>query len=161
MPLLSGCVADAEATRDFLTATLKVPDSQIRFLSDMNAKRANIIKAFLELQTDLRIKKDDPILIFFAGHGAETKAPAGWHSGDVDNKIQMIIPQDYSSKRTKQVHGIPDRTLNALINGIASAKGDNIVCIILLHHSSLRTATLDCDPRLLSFRLWNTKRDQR
>jgi hypothetical protein len=129
VPILSGCVPDAEAMRDFLTATLKVPASQIRFLSDTNAKRANIIKAFLELQTDPRIKKGDPILIFYAGHGAETKAPAGWHSGDVDNQIQMIIPQDYSSKRTKQVHGIPDRTLGALINGIASAKGDNIVCI--------------------------------
>lgn len=139
VPLLSGCVADAEAMRHFLTATLKVPDSQIRFLSDTNAKRADIIKAFLELQTDPRIKKNDPVLIFFAGHGAETKTPAGWHSGDVDNKIQMIIPQDYSTKRTKQVHGIPDRTLGALINGIARAKGDNITVILDCCHSGSGT----------------------
>jgi len=117
--------------RDFLTVTLKVPDSHIRFLTDTKAKRANIIDAFRELQTDPRIKKDDPILIFFAGHGGETKAPAGWYSGDVDNKIQMIIPQDYNTKQKKPVHGIPDLTLGALINGIAKAKGDNIVRILL------------------------------
>lgn len=117
--------------RDFLTVTLKVPDSHIRFLTDTNAKRTNIIHAFRELQTDPRIKKDNPILIFFAGHGGETNAPYGWYSGDVDNKIQMIIPQDRNTNQKKPVHGIPDRTIGALINGIAKAKGDNIARILL------------------------------
>ncbi|EDR06711.1 uncharacterized protein LACBIDRAFT_328638 [Laccaria bicolor S238N-H82] len=61
-----------------------------------------------------------PILIFFAGHGCETKALL------VDNKIQTILPQDYNAKQKKQGHGTPDCTLGPLINGIAKAKGGDI-----------------------------------
>ena len=96
-------------------------------LTNENAKRADIIKAFLEIQTDKRIKTNNPILIFFAGHGDETDAPTGWPSGDVSNQIQMIIPQDYSTNPARQVHGIPDHTLAALLNAIANEYGDNIV----------------------------------
>lgn len=124
---LDGCMKDATDVRDYLLKDLKVPDSHIRFLTNENAKRADIIKAFLEIQTDKRIKKNDPILIFFAGHGDETDAPTGWPSGDVSNQIQMIIPQDYSTNPARQVHGIPDQTLAALLNGIAIEHGDNIV----------------------------------
>ena len=92
--LLDGCIKDASDVRGYLSQDLQVPDSHIRFLTNENAKRADIVKAFLEIQTDKRIKTNDPILIFFAGHSDETDAPTSWPSGDVSNQIQMIIPQD-------------------------------------------------------------------
>ena len=87
-----GCIKDTTDVRDYLLQDLQVPDSHTRFLTNENAKRADIIKAFLEIQTDKRIKTNDPILIFFAGHGDETDAPTGWPSGDVSDQMQMIIP---------------------------------------------------------------------
>jgi len=64
-------------------------------------------------------------LIFYAGHGAETNAPAGWESGG--SKIQMILPQNYSAKTGNEVHGIPDYTIGKLLGDLAKEKGDNIV----------------------------------
>lgn len=113
--------------RNYLLTDLQVPESQIRLLLDDQAKRADIISALQGIQADDRIKKGDPILIFFAGHGGETDAPPGWPTGDPDKKIQMIIPQDYSTDKSAPVHGIPDRSLAALLNGIANRHGDNIV----------------------------------
>ncbi|EDQ99072.1 uncharacterized protein LACBIDRAFT_317677 [Laccaria bicolor S238N-H82] len=134
-----GCIEDATDMRNYLLQYLKVPDSHIRFLTNTNAMRADIINAFLEIQTDKRIKKSDPILIFFAGHGNETDAPTGWPSGDVSDQIQMIIPQDYSTDPARQVHGIPDHSLAALLNGIANEHGDNITVIFDCCHSGSGT----------------------
>ncbi|KIK02790.1 hypothetical protein K443DRAFT_96311 [Laccaria amethystina LaAM-08-1] len=137
--ILDGCIKDATAVRDYLLQDLKVPSSHIRFLTDANATRADIIKGFLEIQTDKRIKKNDPILIYFAGHGHETDAPEGWPSGDVSDKIQMLIPQDYCPIPGREVHGIPDQTLAALLNGIAIKHGDNITVIFDSCHSGSGT----------------------
>lgn len=129
-PVLHGAVADAIAMRDFLKDILKVPESNIRLLTDSKAKRADIMKGFSDLQNDQRIKKGDPILIFFAGHGGETPAPDGWQTGDVEKKIQMIIPKDFCSNKTAGlVYGIPDISIGALIDGIEGEKGDNITVI--------------------------------
>ncbi|EDR13903.1 uncharacterized protein LACBIDRAFT_321574 [Laccaria bicolor S238N-H82] len=136
---LRGCKKDAKDVRNYLLQDLKVPDSHIRFLTNKKAKRADILDAFKEIQTDKRIKKNDPILIYFAGHGDETDAPTGWPSGDVNNQIQMIIPQDYCIDPGKEVHGIPDHTLAALLNGIANQHGDNITVIFDCCHSGSGT----------------------
>jgi len=131
--LLKGCVKDATDMRNYLLTNLRVPESQIRILLDDKAKRADIISAFLDIKADHRIKKGDPILIFFAGHGDETDAPPGWPSGDVNNQIQMIIPQDYSTDTSNQIHGILDLTLAGLLNRIANRHGDNIVSHFFWH----------------------------
>lgn len=130
--VLYGCVKDATDMRDYLMTDLGVPESQIRLFTDTKAKRSDIIKAFIDIQNDTRIGPNDPILIFFAGHGDETDAPTGWPSGNADNQIQMIVPQDFNRDPLNQVHGIPDHTLAALLNGIASKHGDNIVRGLIL-----------------------------
>jgi hypothetical protein len=80
---------------------------------------------------NLKIKRGDPILIFFAGHGAETDAPVGWEAGGP--KIQMILPQNYSADAGQEVHGIPDRVVGALLNELAREKDNNIVRRNMLH----------------------------
>lgn len=124
---LTGCIKDATDMRNYLLKNLGVPESQIRILLDDKAKRADIISAFLDIEADDRIKKGDPILIFFAGHGDETNAPPGWHSGDLNNQIQMIIPKDYTPGPSNKIHGIPDLSLAVLLRKIANRHGDNIV----------------------------------
>lgn len=69
---------------------------------------------------------DDPILIYYAGHGGTLPAPPRWDSGS-GAKIQTIVPQDYNPTKGEEVYPIPDRTIGGLIDGIADKKGNNIV----------------------------------
>ena len=106
---------------DFLVTDLSVSEKQIRVLLNEEASRSGIIQAFIDLRKDTRIKEGYPILIFYAGHGAEVISPERWETGDT--KIQAIVPHDYPV-----VPYLPDRTIGALIDLISGEKGDNIVC---------------------------------
>lgn len=128
VPNLLGAVADADAFSNYLMNHLNVPRSQITDLRDAEATRDNIISRIRDLgrKNDDHLKNGDPILIFYAGHGASGRAPAGWEAGN--NEVQFIIPHDcrvnvWGSK----VPAIPDRTLGALLRQLADVKGDNIV----------------------------------
>ncbi|KZP15819.1 hypothetical protein FIBSPDRAFT_912396 [Athelia psychrophila] len=136
---LKGCVADADAVEEFLRNELKVPQSQITSLRDAKASRSAMVQAFRDLANHPDIKMDDPILIFFAGHGSELAAPQGWEAGGLDSKIQGLIPQDYDSRNLPLVHVIPDRTVGALINEMSRKKGNNITIIFDCCHSGSGT----------------------
>jgi hypothetical protein len=132
---LNGSVSDAKAIQEYLEVTLGVPTDQIACLHNSQATRTAIIQKLIKLQKDPRIQRDDPILIFFAGHGAETEAPSGWETDG--SMVQMIIPYDFNAESdlidTKAndegniVYAIPDRTVGVLLERIALEKGDNIV----------------------------------
>ena len=124
-PLLTGAVADANEVQRYLEYDLKVPSCQIRNLRNEEATRDAIIQAFSDLRIHPGIKRGDPILIFYAGHGAEAGAPPGWEAGGP--KIQTILPQNYCTEAGNEVYPIPDRTVGALLNSLAEEKGDNIV----------------------------------
>ena len=127
---LFGAVADADAIRDYLQEDLGVPSSQIRNLRDSQATRTAIINEIRALSTNNYIEEGDPILIYFAGHGASAKTPETWEAGST-GKTELLVPYDYSSRLEdgcgSHEQGIPDRTLGALLSHIASMKGDNIV----------------------------------
>jgi hypothetical protein len=124
---LKGAVPDADLVQSYLQKHLGVPNSQIRNLRDSEATRAAILHEINALTTDDRIQRGDPILIFYAGHGSTAPTPKGWESGGPT--IQLLLPHDYlcENEKAQKVHGIPDRTLNVLLERLASAKGDNIV----------------------------------
>ncbi|TFK16677.1 hypothetical protein FA15DRAFT_711517, partial [Coprinopsis marcescibilis] len=63
---LYGAVSDAEAMRKYLVEDLKVPDSQVTLLYNRDASRQAIIDGFIKLRDNKNIKKDDPILIYYA-----------------------------------------------------------------------------------------------
>ncbi|KZP07420.1 hypothetical protein FIBSPDRAFT_922853 [Athelia psychrophila] len=136
---LKGCVADADAVEEFLRDDLKVPQDQIISLRDEEASRSAMVQAFRHLANHPKIQMDDPILIFFAGHGSELPAPPEWEAGGLDSKIQGLIPQDYDNKNLPLVHVIPDRTVGALINEISRKKGNNITIIFDCCHSGSGT----------------------
>ncbi|KAF8970606.1 hypothetical protein BDZ97DRAFT_1790093 [Flammula alnicola] len=138
---LYGAVPDARLFEDYLKTDLKVPSNQICVLLDQAASRKAIIEAFIALKNDERIKKGDPILIFFAGHGGELQPSDDWASRGLGITMQMLVPQDYCSKslESKSVPGIPDRTIAALLQGIAEKKGDNITVVFDCCHSASGT----------------------
>lgn len=109
---------------------MSVPSSQIDTLFNHSATRRNIRDHFEALAINSCIQVGDPILIFYAGHGAETDPPKGWKSGGGSHpKIQMLCPYDFvpSTNNSDDAQGIPDLTLATLLNQLAKAKGDNIV----------------------------------
>jgi hypothetical protein len=114
--------------RDFLQKELGVPSSQIRNLRDSEATRTAIIDGIKAFSLSDDIKKGDPILIYYAGHGGVADRPEGWEAGGT-GKIELLIPYDHSSSLEDgdPKYGIPDRTLGALLSRLANKKGDNIV----------------------------------
>ncbi|EIM86633.1 uncharacterized protein STEHIDRAFT_156937 [Stereum hirsutum FP-91666 SS1] len=132
---LKGAIADLDAVYDFLTNKMRGnPEDRIKCLKDGDATRDAIIEHIRALGQNSTIKRDDPIIVFFAGHGAEVDPPAGWPAGRF-SKVQMLCPYDFhpstagNTPDTKVIQGIPDRTLGALLNLISGTKGDNIAVI--------------------------------
>ena len=127
------------AVAKYLTTALKVPSNRITILLDQGASRNAIIGGFKSLEGNQEIQTGDPILIFYAGHGAEIVDGGG-------RTIQAIIPQDHDGIT---VHPIPDRTVGGLLAQIYKVKGDNIVSGFLCTCSSLLKWGLDSHIRLL------------
>ena len=128
IPNLEGAVPDADAMRDYLQKDLGVPSSQIRNLRDSEATRDAIMEEIKAFSSNNKINEEDPILIYYAGHGGSADTPKEWKVGST-GKIELLIPYDHSSplEDGNPKHGIPDRTLGALLSHLASKKGENIV----------------------------------
>jgi hypothetical protein len=118
---LEGAVKDAQEMESYLKTTF--PSSQIRTLLDKQATRNDMVREIIDLIQNKKIQPQDPILIFYAGHGGESKPPVGWETQG--QKIQMFMPQDYNDDGTV----ITDVGFAALLEELASVKGDNIVSI--------------------------------
>lgn len=131
---LRGAVKDVMAMKEYLVDDLSVPRSRIKTLCDYQATRAAIIEALRGLIYAEEVVYGDPVLVYFAGHGASAAAPAAWGwKGRLENDwISFILPYDFSEHSAKPVHGIPDRTLGALFQRAADVKGDNIVRLVML-----------------------------
>ncbi|PBK66463.1 hypothetical protein ARMSODRAFT_1021270 [Armillaria solidipes] len=143
---LSGAVADADAVNEFLQKTLRVPTGQIKNLRNEEATRLTIEAAIKDLGNNPAIKKDDPILIYYAGHGAEASAPSGWSS--TNGKIQMLVPHDFitnGSDDSERGQGVLDMRLSRLLADLAAKKSDNITVILDCCHSGSGTRTDDDD----------------
>ncbi|PVF95454.1 hypothetical protein CPB86DRAFT_711227, partial [Serendipita vermifera] len=128
---LCGAVNDARDMVHYLKTNL--PSSTIRSLYNQHATRRSIIRELDNLITNTRIKHQDPILIFYAGHGAEAIPPASWNTQG--QKVQMIIPHDYDDNHNV----ITDQGFATLLQELASAKGDNITVIFDCCHSGSMT----------------------
>lgn len=94
---LAGCVNDCNNMKAWLESSFD--DVHQVLLTNDQATRANILIAIQNLAKDKHIQENDPILIFFAGHGAEVKPLKEWKLPS-KRKIQMLIPYDfkYTSK---------------------------------------------------------------
>lgn len=151
VPDLHGAVPDANEVQKFLISKVGVAENRIVILRDAEATREKIVHAIQNLAQNPAISTQDPILIFYAGHGGE--APSPWKTSSENDMIQMLIPHDFVSKGSKdhQGQGIFDITLSKLLADVAKKKSDNIVsCSIRFKDSVLIRKYVDCYFRLLS-----------
>ncbi|KIK60956.1 hypothetical protein GYMLUDRAFT_43498 [Collybiopsis luxurians FD-317 M1] len=138
---LTAAVTDAEAVSEFLLSTLGVPAHQIKMLRNKEATRDTIQGEIMNLADNPAIKEGDAILIYYAGHGAETSAPSGWPTDSRSRMIQMLLPHDFSwsGSVTKQGQGVLDITFARLLANLARNKSDNITVILDCCHSGSGT----------------------
>ncbi|CAE6387289.1 unnamed protein product [Rhizoctonia solani] len=160
LPSLYGAVADANAMTDFLRSDLEVPREHIVDLRNEQATRTRIIQEFQALWKHTAIEPDDPILIYYAGHGGLARANKGWKERYGAQKIQVIFPFDYRQEQdvpgsegteSLMINCIPDRTIATLLNKLASEKGNNITVIFDSCHSAsaTRDSTMGPGPKEL------------
>lgn len=102
-----------------------MPPSNIKRITGSDATRAAILHELAALASNPSSQRDDPILIYYAGHGSSGRPPAEWNVDDA--RIEYIVPYDCSP----ETPAIPDRTIAACLDGIAKSKGNNIVCHFL------------------------------
>ena len=122
---LEGAVADTLSVCDYLHEKLHVPLNQIAILHNETATRTAIIQQLHLLRKRHTLHGGDPILIFFAGHGAQAKAPPNWTT----KTYEMLCPHDFIPETTKGIvgQGISDIAFGAQLRDLAKEKGDNIV----------------------------------
>ncbi|KAG6918442.1 hypothetical protein DXG01_014623 [Tephrocybe rancida] len=122
---LRGAVNDANAVEAFLTSEVGVPKDRIVNLRDEEATRQEMLKALQNLAHNSAIDKQDPILIYYAGHGGEARLPVAQKTSDTNDRVRMLIPHDFGL----ECQGIFDSTLSQILSDIAMNKSDNITVI--------------------------------
>lgn len=134
-PALRGCVNDIQAMCSILERRYNVPASHLRMLTNEEATRAHILKTFQEFLIDNPdIQRGDQILFHYSGHGSQMPVEPG--EVEPDGLNETLVPYD---SRTPGVFDIPDKTLMALLDRLAAAKGDQITVILDSCHSGSGT----------------------
>ncbi|KAG6808941.1 hypothetical protein H0H92_002294 [Tricholoma furcatifolium] len=140
VPDLLGAVADADAISQFLLR-IHVPQNRIVNFRDEEATRKAILQALRDIATNDAIGAQDPILIYFSGHGSETHPPNTWTTSTSNRMIQMILPCDFikEGSQHKDGQGIFDMNLNQIFAKISKQKSDNITVVLDCCHSGSGT----------------------
>ncbi|KAJ1301205.1 hypothetical protein OPQ81_003615 [Rhizoctonia solani] len=149
--VLKGAIADVKEVEKFLKEGLNVPPENLVVLLNEEATRSRILQEFQALWQNKDIRRGDPILIYYAGHGGLRKANKKWKDRYGAQQIQVIFPIDYKENSDPQndqsppVNSIPDRTIATLLNKLAFEKGDNITVIFDSCHSASGTREEEFD----------------
>jgi uncharacterized caspase-like protein len=98
-PKLQYAVQDARAIRDTLVNRFGFAGERVFTLTNGEATRNNILALFHDKLAEAKLKKDDRIFVFFAGHGATRQLSSGRNLG-------YIIPAD-SDPQQVSVDAIP------------------------------------------------------
>ncbi|KAF5343713.1 hypothetical protein D9758_016517 [Tetrapyrgos nigripes] len=138
---LHGAVADADAFQHFLISKLGVPVDRIVNLRNEQATRDAMLNAIRDLASKPQIGSEDPIFIYYAGHGGEADPPPSWQTGSKNGMIQMLLPHDFAFNGSKEARkqGIFDIQLSQILTEIAKNKSDNITVFFDSCHSGSGT----------------------
>ncbi|KAK0498945.1 caspase domain-containing protein, partial [Armillaria luteobubalina] len=180
---LRGCVTDALTMEKYLVDNLLVPRERIQKIlgparsgdtstsTDVFAipSRANIVSLLHSLITNPNIKRGDPIIIFFSGHGS--RYPLSYDDDDPDfdgelddersqNYVEALCPVDRNTIDSSGVliPDITDRELNTILAQISRIKGNRITFILDCCHAGSVTRTLSPGVRL--FPGWSMPRSR-
>ncbi|KZV61918.1 hypothetical protein PENSPDRAFT_658546 [Peniophora sp. CONT] len=139
---LRGAVKDAENVKAFLLKQQPpVSADRIRFLTNKDATSANIIKSIESIGREKAIRRGDPILIYYAGHGSNIPKPNGWPTASPH--IQCLAPHDARVENGIVEGVISDRAFGALLKKLADLKGNKITVILDCCHSGSGTRDND------------------
>ncbi|WP_426336272.1 polysaccharide deacetylase family protein [Pseudoduganella sp. R-31] len=98
-PKLQYAVQDAKAIRDTLVSRFGFDGARVFTLTNGDATRNNILALFHDKLAEAKLRKDDRIFVFFAGHGATRQLSSG-------RSLGYIIPVD-SDPQQVSVDAIP------------------------------------------------------
>src|SRR5262245_13625948 len=94
-PKLRYCVNDANSIEQILTSQYGFKKSNIIKLLNKEATRERIVWAIGDQLADpTRVKKDDRVFVFFAGHGATRKLPSG-------KELGYLVPVDAETEASQ------------------------------------------------------------
>jgi hypothetical protein len=137
---LGGCVNDIVAVGAFLSDRLGVPKARILTLTDGAATRAGIIQGFrTHLIDNPEVAPGSQLLFMYSGHGSQM---ATLDVRELDGYNETLVPADARTvdpATGQKVRDLPDKTLAALIDRLAEAKGDRITVILDCCHSGSGT----------------------
>jgi hypothetical protein len=89
-----GALRDLENMRGYLRDR-GVPDECIKVLQDDEARRQTILDLWhSHLIDNDEIVRDEPILIYFSGHGANDVAPDDWPIDGPNEQMEMLVAYD-------------------------------------------------------------------
>ena len=137
---LASCVDDALKMKHWLMNDLHVPRDHICMLLDSKATKGAIEDAFMShLVNNPSIQTGDSIIIYFAGHGSSAVAPDDWQYGRPLH-VDILCSYDHGTRvRGNRVPGLTDWSMQAMINELSEAKGDNITLILDCSFSPVRS----------------------
>lgn len=118
---LYGAVRDALHVQEYVSKYLHVHEDCITMLTDQDATRKAILYNLGKLGRIEGWEKNDPILIYFAGHGTRDTVK--------DHSTECIVP--FEGIKSDGSGPIPDSTIAYFLNFIAQKSGDNIVRVPL------------------------------
>ncbi|EAY25047.1 caspase family protein [Microscilla marina] len=129
---LKGCVQDVQNIHDLLTTQYKVPDAHIRCLTDADANRAEVIKAF---RTHLsQAKAGDTIFFHYSGHGSRENAPQEFWQYAPNHKNQTLVLAD---SRAAGGLDLANKELAVLLQELAPTKADLVLSIDACHSGGI------------------------
>lgn len=161
VPPLQGCIRDIEAIKDYLYERVNreeyrliEPTNQKWILLNQDATRQAIIEGF---QNHLcNAGSDDVVLFYYAGHGAQEKAPEEFWHIEPDHLDETLVC--YNS-RTEGNWDLADKELSYLIAKVAEKQPHVLIILDCCHSGSgtrdgsaivgVRTAPIDIRERSL------------
>ncbi|PBK79276.1 hypothetical protein ARMGADRAFT_909351, partial [Armillaria gallica] len=156
---LDSCMEDALAMEEYFVNDLTVPKERIQcLLGQKNVDRSveassipsrrNILSIFPSLMTNDKIRNDDPIIIFFAGHGLRYLVSYEDDDNDSDYKgvhnceyplefMEALCPIDRGilDSNNNPIPDISDWEFNTILSVLSCAKGHRITVLLDCCHA--------------------------
>lgn len=143
---LPGVKADVDSMKAFLE-DMNAPSDRIHTIQNEEATSSAIYQALKDITKNKNIGRNDPILIYFAGHGAKADITS---EGNFLSSVRMLCPYNFARRNdgvslkdgtpnddaapgrngAASENGITDAVLADILNDISRAKGNNIVSAI-------------------------------
>ena len=100
-------------------------------------------KLLLNSGHTLPILNGSAFVLFYAGHGGQTKIPNTWKQAGyttANDMVEVLVPSDIGTVNTsgQKVVSIPDRLISTVVKGLTERIGDNVVCKLRAQHSLIR-----------------------